>query len=326
MVNYCEELDSNYYGKLLNDLQNNIGKLKQINSKITNDVYLDYFTDLLVSYKLKYETEKIQDIINQESLWKHLSKILISDIEFYLELNIQIPKGLINKMLNQKHLLNPELTKKLLSFSESIEDLLFMINNNFDSIYIVFNKDKSYINIEQLKKQNVSDNLIMLQKDIELLIKKQEKVGYKLIIFDQNFWSFYLNNYKKDFKSLRLIEQIIIKYKRIDNNINVEEISKMIHETEIKKIKSGELKNEKLLDFFFNYYIKFNENNNNIYFPLFYVDGIDLDLADSIFFKKWEQFNIISYIAYDHHYFCQKIINKLNKIEDLSKIFLLFQK
>ena len=223
-------------------------------------------------------------------------------------------------MLNQKELLNPELTKKLLSFSESIEELLFMINNNFDSIYIVFNKGKSYINIEQLKKQDVSDNLIMLQKDIELLIKKQEKVEYKLIIFDQNFWSFYLNN-KRGFKSLRLIEQIIIKYKRIDNNINLEEISKMIHETEIKMIKSGKLKNEKLLDFFFNNYIKFNENNNNIYFPIFYVDGIDLDLANSTFFKKWDELNIISYINYDHYLFCQKIINKLNKIEHLNKTF-----
>ena len=70
MVNYCEELDTNYYGKLLNDLQNNIEKMKQLNSKITKDVYLNYFTNLLVTYKLKYETEKIQDIINQESLWK----------------------------------------------------------------------------------------------------------------------------------------------------------------------------------------------------------------------------------------------------------------
>lgn len=169
-------------------------------------------------------------------------------------------------MLGQK--LSCENASILLSFAESTEELvLLMINNNFFNICQAYSSGKQKLDITQFNIQTKYDDLSRIKIEIEKII---EKNPYKcqLIIFNEKFWFFYLNYYKslKDFKTLREIEQIILKYKqKVDINLDLKKMSEIIHEVEIEMVKNGELKNEGILDFFENNYIKMNQKN----FPFF---------------------------------------------------------
>ena len=100
--------------------------------------------------------------------------------------------------------------------------------------------------------QKKTDDLEKLISYINQLIEHELKIKYLMVSFNEKFWSFYVNYYKdnNDFKKLKLIEKAILNCKKVDNNLDINKFSNIIHETEIKMIKNGELKNEKILDFF----------------------------------------------------------------------------
>ena len=90
-------------------------------------------------------------------------------------------------------------------------------------------------------------------------------------------------------------------------------------------VKNGELKNEKILDFFKENYIINNQSDYNINFPLFFLDGLNLETVDNNFINKWIQINMISYVNYDIYNFCKIIVKKINKIEHFRILFKLFR-
>ena len=109
------------------------------------------------------------------------------------------------------------------------------------------------------------------------------------------------------------------------SNLDIKKLSYIIHENEIKLIKKLGLKNEKILDFFEENYIKGNNDSSNLKFPFYFLDEIDLETADDKFFNKWKEMNMISYILYDRYNFIKIILDKIIKIEYFGKIFNFFK-
>ena len=322
----CEKLNSNYR-QMLQNLEEKFEKNflnKSMNS--INCENMEIFSNLLFIYRTKFEKETIQEMMIERQIdWGFYSKIIVKKIDFYLNLGLIFPKDLINKMLKQDYL-TLDTTIKLLSFGNSIEDILKMIINSFFKLSESCIKNKFKIIMTNFNKQKNTDNLEELINLINTIINNELRIKCHMVIFDEKFWLFYLNYYKnmKNFKKLKLIEKAILNCKRVDYNLDIFKFSKIIHENEINMIKSGELKNDKILDFFQKNYIRSNQNNNNIYFPLFFLEGINLETVNENFFNKWRQMNMISYINYDIYEFCKIIIDTINNFENFGKFFKFF--
>ena len=280
LIYFCEKFDIKYYSKMLEDLEIKLEAINATKSNRCKNEILEIFSKLFFIFRAKYESEKINEMLQDEKKWKYYSKILIKNLQFYLNIKIQIPNGLINEMLKQKEL-SHENVLTLLSFSESTEELLLMLNNNFFQICQAGNIK---LDITQFNIQIKNDNFFKIKKELENIIDKEIQINYHLIIFNEKFWLVYLNYYKslRDFKALREIEQIILKYKKIDSNLDLKNINEIIHETEIEMVKNGELKNEEILEFFENNYIKMIKKKNNISFPLFFINLLYLSIKRDI--------------------------------------------
>ena len=75
--------------------------------------------NLLLIYRAQHEKEKIQEILQMKFYWLFISKIIVRKLDFYLNLGIELPIGLINKILGQENLTLDNILK-LLSFGNSI--------------------------------------------------------------------------------------------------------------------------------------------------------------------------------------------------------------
>ena len=99
----CEELNSYYYNILI--------KLKEnFDKDFTNQSFrfcnqnIEILINLLLIYRAQHEKEKIQEIFQMKFYWSFISKIIERKLDFYLNLGIELPIGLINKILGQENL------------------------------------------------------------------------------------------------------------------------------------------------------------------------------------------------------------------------------
>ena len=215
---------------------------------------------------------------------------------------------------------------KLLSFGNSISEILKMIIDNFKTLYNTCKQNNYIIIMNNLQNKEYLDNIEEVINNIIELIKKEKKNNYFFVSFDENFWLYYINYYMKDFHKLKIIESVILSNSNMFcSNLDIKKLSYIIHENEIKLIKKLGLKNEKILNFFEKNYIMDNNNNSNINFPFYFLNEINLETADEKFFSKWKEMNMISYIYYDRYNFIKIMLDKITKIDYFGKIFNLFK-
>ena len=320
----CKKLNS-YYNNFLSELQEKIFKQFKNQSNGFCNIYTEILINLILIYRAQYEKEKIQEMLQRKFYWFFIPKIIVRKLDFYLNLGIELPIGLINKMLGQKNLTLDKILK-LLSFGSSVSEILKMINDNFNILYNSCKQNNYIIIMHDFQDKEYIDNIEELKKNINELIEKEKKIKYFFVSFDEEFWLYYISYYKKDFKKLKIIESIILSYcNMFCSNLDINNLSYIIHENEIKLIKKLGLKNEKILDFFEENYIKGNNNNSNIKFPFYFLDEIDLETADDKFFNKWKEMDMISYILNDKYNFIKIMLDKITKIEYFGKIFNFFK-
>ena len=318
----CDKLNSKY-NDILIKLEKNF-EIEFLDK--TNNKNMELLSNLLFIYKTKNEREKIQEMILQkESYWHFYSKIILRKLDFYSNLGVEFPKGLINLMLNQNNL-TPDNILKLLSFGSSVSEILKMIIDNFNKLGESCRQNNNIIKISDLQKIENIDNFDELINNLKELIKKESECNYFFVSFDKDFWLDYINYYQEDIKKLKIIENIISFYcNMFCTNLDINNLTNLIHENEGKIIKKLELKNEKILSFFEDNYIKENHNNSRINFPYYFYDEINLETAGEQFFIKWKEMNMISYIYYDRNNFIKLMLDKITKIENFGKIFNLFK-
>ena len=289
----------------------------------TNNKNMELLSNLLFIYKTKKDRAKIQEmILKKESYWHFYSKIIVRKLDFYSKLGVVFPKGLINIMLNQNNLSHDNILK-LLGFGSSVSEILKMIIDNFNKLTKSCRQNNNIIKISDLKKKEYLDDLDELINNLKELIEKESECNYFFVSFDNNFWEYYINCYHEDVKKLKIIENIILIYRnKLYNQLDINKLTDLIHKYEVEIIKKRGLKNEKILNFFEENYIKENHNNSQINFPYYYYDEINLETADEQFFTKWKEMDMISYI--DRNNFKKLISDKITKIENFGKIFKLF--
>ena len=94
-----------------------------------------------------------------------------------------------------------------------------------------------------------TDNLLKIYELIKEFIKKEQNESYLSFKFNENLWDTY--SYCKNLEILKLLRNIILECKKMDSNLNIENIllSQKIHEAGFFEIKNKTLSDKKLLEF-----------------------------------------------------------------------------
>ena len=325
-----EKMDINDYSDLLKKIENDPNEFigKHFSEKYNKEKLYQLFYSILLYFRVNYEKEKdkVQSLLLNKDLWKYYIEFLPKNYKYFS--NIEVPNELIIEMLKQKSITFLKI-KGALSFVNSLEKILSIINNNIDIIFECCIKEKQKINILEIIEPNKNDDLKLIIYEIEKIIKYELNKGEKFILFDEEFWKNYIRfNDKINLNNLILINKAIQLYIKIDKNLNYDklEIKFKIHITGLEMIKKGELKNEEFLNFIENEDIYFIDKNyeGKGFRPIAVLKGIDLEIADEKFFERWEKSIIFKIFAFNDYEFKKQLIDKINDMKDFGKLLKLF--
>jgi hypothetical protein len=147
---------------------------------------IEIFINLLLIYSTQHERDKIKEILNKKFYWFFISKIIVRKLDFYLNLGIELPIGLIKRMLEQKNMTLDNILK-LLSFGNSISEILKMIIDNFQTLSITCKENNYIIIMSNFQNKEYLDNIEELINNIIELIKKKKKLIIFLYHLMKNF-------------------------------------------------------------------------------------------------------------------------------------------
>ena len=247
-----EKMNFNDYSELLDKIEKEpYIFIKYCSEKDNKDKYYKIFYSLLLYFRANYEVDKIQTLLNKENLSKYFAEILIKNYQYYPEM--KLPKIIINEMMKQKPL-TLKIIKKALSFSNSIEEILYIINANIDSISEICIKENEVIYFGEIAIQKQNGNIKEIINEIRKIVVYELKTKKTFISFEDKIWkkyikinllNYFLNNINKINEDSK--EKIIYsKNEEIDktkeiNNLN-KKLKKRILEYPIKMDKLEEIK------------------------------------------------------------------------------------
>ena len=324
-----EKMDINDYSDLLKKIENDPNEFigKHFSEKYNKEKLYQLFYSILLYFRVNYEKEKdkVQSLLLNKDLWKYYIELLPNNYKYFP--NIEVPNELIIEMLKQKSITFLKI-KGALSFVNSLEKILSIINNNIDIIFEFCIKEEQKINILEYIEPNENDDLKLIIYEMEKLIKYELNKGENFILFEKEFWINYIHFNDKNLNNLILINKAIQLYIKIDKNLNYDklEIKFKIHITGLEMIKKGELKNEEFLNFIENEDIYFIDKNyeGKGFRPIAVLKGIDLEIADEKFFERWEKSIIFKIFAFNDYEFKKQLIDKINDMKDFGKLLKLF--
>ena len=324
-----EKLEKKDYLKILEMIEKNPNIIiKHCSEKDDKNKYYRYFYSLLLFFRLNYEKEKVQALIDNKDLWKHFVVILPKNYKYLSNLNIS--DDLIDEMLKQKEV-SFEIIKGTLMYGGTIERILSIINNNCDLISKCCLNEKQKINMSEIANPKQTDDLNKIINEIEKILNYQLKTKKIFILFEEAFWHNYIHyNDNNNLKNLVLIKKAILLCKKVDTEkkLNLEKLklNSIIHNTGLKAIEEGKLINEELLNYIENDddYFKDEKKKSNNYRPLTILKGIDLEKVDDKFFEKWNKSSIFKIFSFCDYDFKKELINKINDMKDFGKLLKLF--
>ena len=221
------ELPENIEIKNYSNMLNLIEKKPDILTKYCNEInsknkLIKRFYILLLYFRANYDKEKLSILLNKQELWKFFIEILPQNYQFFL--NIEIPKELINEILHQDKL-SFEIIKGTFSYIHSNINKLIAINNNIDSIF-EFCKNERKLNISELIFPKETDDLSDIISETGKILKSQNNLNEKYIIFDKEFWNKYLDFNKQNQDKQNLIQRTILLYMNVDKDFNRKSLNK----------------------------------------------------------------------------------------------------
>ena len=296
---------------------------KHCTEKDNPERYLKAFYTILLYFRVNYEKEIVQDLLNNENLSHYFVEILPLNYKYFA--NLDIPDMLISKILQQKNL-SYKIIIGTLSYVHSIEKLLSIINNNYEIISNCCLNEKKKINMSELANPKKTDNLNNIIKEIEKLLTNKTI----FISFDEQFWQNYIQfNDKTNLENLVHINKALLLYQKLDKTFNPDnlELNMKIHKTGLLLIENGKLKNEALINFIENEDIYFQDKKyeSKEFRPLDILKGIDIEKADDKFFKKWNESNIFKIYSFIDDEFKKELINLIDDMQDFGKLLKLLK-
>jgi len=269
------------------------------------------FYSLALYFNLNFQKEKIKEMFENERIYEHLYNKLLSYHEFYKDLIL--PKNDIIKLIRK--------AKKY----EYILTLLFYLGTDCCTFLVVVKETKDYIyrfqkeDMNKNKDNELYDNRIDIEKYVEP-IKEDDLDNIFSIIEGIKGFTILYNENNEDIKLIKYSSLIIEKYLEFYNEINLDKLfalrsivdsikqidqkfickfnlDEKIHNTGLKLIEKGEIKNIKILEFIrYDIYFLDKIYNKKIYRPLKILDGIDISLIEDKkkFFEVWSKINFYS--------------------------------
>ena len=214
-VKLPDNIETNNYSSMMNLIE----KKPDILTKYCNEVdsknkLLKSFYVLLLYFRANYDKGKVSDLLNKKELWKFFIEILPKKYQFFS--NIEIPEELINEILHQNKL-SFEIIKGTFSYIHSNKNKLITLNNNIDSIF-EFCKKEEKLKITDLIFPKETDNLTEIISEIEKILKSQNALNEKYILFDAEFWQIYIDFNKNNQDITNLIQRTILLYVNYNRN------------------------------------------------------------------------------------------------------------
>ena len=214
-VKLPDNIEINNYSSMMKLIE----KKPDILTKYCNEVdsknkLLKSFYVLLLYFRANYDKEKVSDLLNKKELWKFYIEILPKKYQFFS--NIEIPEELINEILHQNKL-SFEIIKGTFSYIHSNINKLITLNNNIDSIFEFCKKERK-LEITDLIFPKETDNLTEIISEIEKILKSQNALNEKYILFDAEFWQIYLDFNKNNQDITNLIQRTILLYVNFNRN------------------------------------------------------------------------------------------------------------
>jgi len=290
-----EKMEAKQYLSILNIIEKKPSViLKHCSEKDNKEKYLKAFYTILLFFRMNYDQEKVQELLNKKDLNKYFVEILPINYQYFT--NIEVPEEIIIQVLKQENL-SYKTIFGILFYIHSIEKILSVINDNSDIIADCYINENQKIIMSELANPKQTDDLNKIIDEIEKILNYQLKAKKIFISFDEEFWKIYIQyNDKKNLKNLVLINKALLLCQKADKNFNPDKLTlKMrIHTTGLLAIEKGELKNEELIDFIENDDIYFKDRNyeSKGFRPLTVLKGIYLEKADDKFFDIWNKSSI----------------------------------
>ena len=105
--------------------------------------------------------------------------------------NILLSEELINEILKQKNL-NYEIIKGALSYLDSFEKILIIINKNIEMIFECLKKEGKNLKLSEFISKKLTDN-IKIGSEIEKILKFESEKKEEFIILEKDFLKNYIN-------------------------------------------------------------------------------------------------------------------------------------
>ena len=280
--------------------------------------YIKFFT-LLFHVRYYYDKEKVNNMLKCNYYWEYLIKILPNNSLYFP--NLDISKELMNAMFEQN--LTADFIINILRLCKTIEQILVIINDKIDIISDIFLKEEKMINMS-LFGITKADNLEIIMREMEKIFVYQKNKNLFFISFDEYFWKNSID-FSEDVRELIEINNIIILYSNLDNNLKNLNLQEKIHNIGLESINKGKLINDELLYFIKNdIYFSDNKYENINDRPLDIIKGLDFGKMSDNFFENWATLNIFNIYSFAISEFKTGIIDKNEDITNFGKLLNLF--
>ena len=316
------------YSTILNTFENKRLEIvtKIINKEEDRNKFREYFYTLLLYFRLNFERENLDKLIQNKKIWKYLINVLQKNALYFT--NINLPNDLYDEMINRTPLSFEEM-ESIFFYMDSLEKVLSFININIDKIYNCClgkgKRTKKYLKLSDfniLSKE--SDNYTNIYKELSTLINFEKSNKY-FVVLDEKLWeNFVISNFLKNLNNLVIIDKCISICKEVDKSLNMN-IYEHISKTALNMIIEGKLKNEELLNFLKNnIYFRDKKYASLLYRPIEMFVGIDLETANEEFYKLWNEVNMLDMYSFLENKGKKIILDKITHIKDFWKLFKLF--
>ena len=164
------------------------------NPEIISKDYIQSFYSVLLYFRLNFEKEKVQSLLNKRDLWKYYIPIIFDNYDYYWN-KLDYPDDFIIKILNLSYISFDEL-KRTLFLIKTIKKLLVIVNITIDSISNCCKKNEQTLDIAEFASPG---SIINSERDIIIYeIKKILNYQYRnkiiFISFEDDDWNDYIKN------------------------------------------------------------------------------------------------------------------------------------
>ena len=210
--------------------------IKHCTKNDNEEKYYKIFYTLLLYFNSNYNSEEVSNLLSKKELWKHHLEILPMNYKYFS--NIVLSEELINEILKQKNL-NYEIIKGTLSYVESFEKVLIIINKNIEMIFECLKKEGKKLKLSEFEKTKMKDN-IKIGSELEKILKYQSDKKDEFIIFEKDF----LKNYIKIDNEVEDKDCPLPAFNQNEKEIKYKENTKTSQMNEIMEDKNNDCKGE----------------------------------------------------------------------------------